>query len=152
MTIRKYKACILLHFSGKTFTNTCLPVLVMTIGKDKISILSHFVGKTYEMFMTLIMWIIFTSQCSTYTFRLPSPFGAECTIFRENWVAACDMRPSSHEILYTPQLPMAWWGNHNVVTTHLLSIERADWPKLHDMFKARDANVWQREFPVGFPV
>ena len=25
------------------------------------------------------------------------------------------------------------------VTTHLLSIERADWPKLHDMFKARDA-------------
>ena len=38
------------------------------------------------------------------------------------------------------------------ITTHLLSIERADWPKLHDMFKARDANVWQREFPVGFPV
>ena len=35
---------------------------------------------------------------------------------------------------------------------HLLSIERADWPKLHNMFKARDANVWQREFPVGFPV
>ena len=23
---------------------------------------------------------------------------------------------------------------------------------LHDMFKACDANVWQREFPVGFPV
>ena len=38
------------------------------------------------------------------------------------------------------------------VTTHLFSIERADLPKLHDMFKARDANVWQREFPVGFPV
>ena len=38
------------------------------------------------------------------------------------------------------------------LTTHLLSIERADWPKLHDMFKARDANVWQGEFPVGFPV
>ena len=38
------------------------------------------------------------------------------------------------------------------LTTHLLSIERTDWPKLHDMFKARDANVWQREFPVGFPV
>ena len=38
------------------------------------------------------------------------------------------------------------------LTTHLLSIERADWPKLHDMFKARDAIVWQREFPVGFPV
>ena len=37
------------------------------------------------------------------------------------------------------------------LTTHLLSIERADWPKLH-MFKAHDANVWQREFPVGFPV
>ena len=38
------------------------------------------------------------------------------------------------------------------VTTHLLSIERADWPKLHDMFKARDVNVWQREFPAGLPV
>ena len=38
------------------------------------------------------------------------------------------------------------------VTTHLFSIERADWPKLHDMFKARDANVWQRIFPVGYPV
>ena len=35
-------------------------------------------------------------------------------------------------------------------TTHLLSIERADWPKLHNMFKAHDANVWQREFPVDF--
>ena len=38
------------------------------------------------------------------------------------------------------------------LTTHPLSIERADRPKLHDMFEARDANVWQREFPVGFPV
>ena len=34
------------------------------------------------------------------------------------------------------------------ITTHLLSIERADWPKLHYMFKARDAKAWQREFPV----
>ena len=32
-----------------------------------------------------------------------------------------------------------------------VSIECADWPRLHDMFKARDANAWQREFPVGFP-
>ena len=39
-----------------------------------------------------------------------------------------------------------------VITTHLLSIEHADWQKLHDMFNARDANVWQSEFPVGFPV
>ena len=38
------------------------------------------------------------------------------------------------------------------ITAHLLSIERTDWPKLHDMFKACDANVWQREIPVGFPV
>ena len=35
---------------------------------------------------------------------------------------------------------------------HLLSIERADWPKLHDMFKARDAKAWQHEFSVGFSV
>ena len=34
----------------------------------------------------------------------------------------------------------------------LLSIERADWPKLHDMFKTRDVSVWQCDFPVGFPV
>ena len=40
----------------------------------------------------------------------------------------------------------------NRLTMHLLSIERADWPKLHDMFKARDATAWQREFLVGFPV
>ena len=38
------------------------------------------------------------------------------------------------------------------LTTHMLSIERADWSKLYDMFKARDANIWQREFPVGFLV
>ena len=52
------------------------------------------------------------------------------------------------------------WKNLNIdlkplsqhLTTHLLSTERADWPKLHNMFKAHDANVWQREFPVGFPV
>ena len=29
----------------------------------------------------------------------------------------------------------------------LLSIERVDWPELHDMFKARDANTRQRQFP-----
>ena len=39
-----------------------------------------------------------------------------------------------------------------VLNTDLLSIERADWQKLHDMFKACDANVWQREFTVGFSV
>ena len=36
------------------------------------------------------------------------------------------------------------------LTTHLLSTERADWPKPHDMFKTRHAYVCQ--FPVGFPV
>ena len=38
------------------------------------------------------------------------------------------------------------------LTMHLLSIQRTDWPKLHDMFKARDAKTWQRSFPLGFPV
>ena len=38
------------------------------------------------------------------------------------------------------------------ITEQLLSIQRADWPKLHDMFKARDSNTWQRQFPVEFPV
>ena len=38
------------------------------------------------------------------------------------------------------------------VTTHLLSIERANWPKVHDMFKACDAKTWQHELPVGFQV
>ena len=38
------------------------------------------------------------------------------------------------------------------LTTPLLSIEHADWSKLHDMFKIRDAKTWQRKFPVGFPV
>ena len=37
------------------------------------------------------------------------------------------------------------------LTKHLY-IERADLPKRHDMFKARDAKAWQRDFPVGFPV
>ena len=32
------------------------------------------------------------------------------------------------------------------VTTHLLSIERADWPKLREVFKARDAKTWQNTF------
>ena len=41
---------------------------------------------------------------------------------------------------------------HTIITTHLFFIERADWPKVHDMFKARDAIAWQREFPVGFPL
>ena len=51
-------------------------------------------------------------------------------------------------------LPRIWEviGHCSTSTTHLFSIERADWPKLHDMFKARDAIAWQREFPVGFPV
>ena len=40
----------------------------------------------------------------------------------------------------------------HLLTTHLLSIERVDWLKLHDMFNARDAKNWPRKFPVGFPV
>ena len=40
----------------------------------------------------------------------------------------------------------------SVLTTHLLSIERADWHKRQDMFKARNADTWQRKFPMGFPV
>ena len=28
------------------------------------------------------------------------------------------------------------------ITTHLLSIERAHWLKMHDMFNARDAKSW----------
>ena len=31
-----------------------------------------------------------------------------------------------------------------IITTHLFSIERADWLNLHDMFNARDAKSWQR--------
>ena len=38
------------------------------------------------------------------------------------------------------------------ITTRLHSIECVDWPKLHDMFKPRDVNIWQRDFPVGFSV
>ena len=36
-----------------------------------------------------------------------------------------------------------------IMICKLLSIEGVDWPKLHDMFKARDAKRWQREFPDG---
>ena len=39
-----------------------------------------------------------------------------------------------------------------LLTTHLLSIEPAEWPKLREMFKAHDINTWQRAFPIGFPV
>ena len=38
------------------------------------------------------------------------------------------------------------------ITTHMVSIECVDGPKLHDMLKARDAKTRQRKFPVGFPV
>ena len=41
---------------------------------------------------------------------------------------------------------------HHTVTTHLLSIERADWPKQSDLFKASDAKTWKRKFSIGFPV
>ena len=34
------------------------------------------------------------------------------------------------------------------ITTYLLSVERTDWPMLHDIFKARNAKTWQRKFPV----
>ena len=34
----------------------------------------------------------------------------------------------------------------------MVSIERADWLKLHDMLNVRDAKSWRRLFPEGFPV
>ena len=39
---------------------------------------------------------------------------------------------------------LARWRSYKVIeslTTHLFSIERADWLKLHGMFKARDAKI-----------
>ena len=42
--------------------------------------------------------------------------------------------------------PMVSVAHEEVKATHLLSIERADWSKLHDMFMERDSNVWQHEF------
>ena len=38
------------------------------------------------------------------------------------------------------------------ITTHLLSIERADWLKPNNKFKGRKAKTLQTKFPVGFPV
>ena len=44
-----------------------------------------------------------------------------------------------------------WFRKHRYVlcvAAHPLSIKSADWPKLHDMFKARDVNTRQRQVPV----
>ena len=38
------------------------------------------------------------------------------------------------------------------ITTHLISFERADWPKLHDVFKVRDVQASQRNFSTWFPI
>ena len=38
------------------------------------------------------------------------------------------------------------------LTAYKLSIERADCPKLHDWFRAFEANTWLRKFLVSFPV
>ena len=43
-----------------------------------------------------------------------------------------------------------WIASHNINHAHTFC--SADWSKLHDMFKARDATTWQHTFPVGFPV
>ena len=51
--------------------------------------------------------------------------------------------PLSNIVLSSARLT----GTYFCGTTHLLSIEHADWPNLHDRFRARDANVWQREIP-----
>ena len=41
-------------------------------------------------------------------------------------------------------------GNTRVcLTTHLLSIEGPDWPKLHDLYKAHDAKTYQYKFRYG---
>ena len=37
-------------------------------------------------------------------------------------------------------------------TTHLFSIERVNWPQLHEIFKECDANTRQRQFPEVFLV
>ena len=40
---------------------------------------------------------------------------------------------------------MPFQTNICIITTHLFSIERADWSNLHAMFKERKANAWQRD-------
>ena len=42
--------------------------------------------------------------------------------------------------------------NVNVVSMHLLFIERTDWLKLLDRFNVRDTKSWQRWLTVRFPV
>ena len=55
-------------------------------------------------------------------------------------------------IVYCYAIRIMVWIISFVLTTHLISIKRADWPKLHDMSKTRDCKAWQRKFPVGYPV
>ena len=44
-----------------------------------------------------------------------------------------------HSFFYSRELIVGADGTHFcLITTHLLSIEGTDWPKLHDMFKACD--------------
>ena len=59
---------------------------------------------------------------------------------------------SMKRLKITPLKSLSHLAGVSELTTHLLSNECTDWPKLHDMFKACDTKTWQREFPVGFPV
>ena len=43
------------------------------------------------------------------------------------------------------------WSESFCATIHLLSIKHAEWPKLHDMFKACDTKTWHCKFLVRFP-
>ena len=59
-----------------------------------------------------------------------------------------NVNPSTTFYCWKCQLKSGTWRKHrhwgNCVITHLLSIERADWLNLHDMFKARGAKSWQQ--------
>ena len=44
------------------------------------------------------------------------------------------------------------FGIHVYFFNHAPVFYQARWLKQHDIFTARDAKAWQREFPVGFPV
>ena len=93
------------------------------------------------------------------TKKNPRWFSVSCPTDPENFTKICACVFCNvvgwHYPIATITLPLneinplsRYW----TVTTHLLSIGRADWQKLHYMFNARDAKSWQRELPVGFQV
>ena len=101
----------------------------------------HIETEVYTLlFQSGVLWGMRQMHCGIYKIDLL----ALAAFIYENPGVPLILTATEPVTLYDGFSPVCFKFYHNTLNHAPVSITRADWPKLHDMFKARDAKTWRR--------